>query len=171
MITNGIITIYHNSGLQQAVEYSEMPTAAETNLGEIALYVGETTFSYTQGHYYKCTKSGTISPTYSWELADDIGELLPIEVWKRYNYEAWFFGGEGSGINKGYDNANDFDCRIPYTQNLDIDNFSVGDIVINEEVGIDISSEEELDGYTRYNITSINNNNFGNSQHIHIGGK
>lgn len=95
------------------------------------------------------------------------------ELWERYNYNnVWFFGGKGAGINKGYDNANDVQIRIPYDANdVDIRNFSIGDIVIEGTLDIDISSTKELSNYTCYNITSINDNNFGNNPHIHLGGK
>ena len=55
--------------------------------------------------------------------------------------------------------------------NLSIDNFAIGDIVIPETVNIDIQTQEDLNDYLIYNITSINNNDFGNNKHIHIGGK
>lgn len=102
---------------------------------------------------------------------DDINRL---EKWIRFNYtDVWFFGGRGAGINKGYDNANDFDCRIPYNKNaeLDVRNFEQGDIVVQGTLDDDIETQEDLNGYLIYNITSINNNNFGNNPHIHIGGK
>lgn len=101
-------------------------------------------------------------------------DIIRADKWKRYNYDnVWFFGGEGAGINKGYDNANDFDCRIPYdaNYNLDIANFSIGDIVIEGTLETDIDVQEDLTDYLIYNITSINNNDFGNNKHIHIGGK
>lgn len=96
-----------------------------------------------------------------------------LEIWTRYNYEnAWFFGGRGAGINEGYDNANDVQIRLPYNMNeLDINNFAIGDIIVKGELNIDIETQQDLDGYEVYNITSINNNNFGNNQHIHLGGK
>lgn len=96
-----------------------------------------------------------------------------LEIWARYNYEnAWFFGGKGAGINKGYDNANDVQVRLPYNMNdLDINNFAIGDIIVKGELDIDIETQQDLEGYEVYNITSINNNNFGNNQHIHLGGK
>lgn len=97
-----------------------------------------------------------------------------FEKWDRYNYnDVWFFGGKGAGINKGYDNANDFDCRIPYGKNpgLDIATFSIGDIVVQGTLDFDITTQEDLSNYLIYNITSINNNNFGINKHIHIGGK
>lgn len=97
-----------------------------------------------------------------------------LEKWKRYNYNhVWFFGGKGAGINKGYDNANDVQIRIPYDANedLDIRSFSIGDIVVEGTLSTDISTQKELNGYNFYNITSINNNSFGNNPHIHIGGR
>lgn len=97
-----------------------------------------------------------------------------LEKWTRYNYDnVWFFGGKGAGINKGYDNANDVQVRIPYNQNsgLDISNFAVGDIIVQGKLETDITTQEDLNSHQIYNITSINNNNFGNNQHIHIGGK
>ena len=96
------------------------------------------------------------------------------ELWERYNYEkVWFFGGKGAGINKGYDNANDVEVRIPYDQNngLNIDDFAIGDILVQGTIETDIETQQDLDGYLVYNIKSINNNNFGNNQHIHLGGK
>ena len=97
-----------------------------------------------------------------------------LEKWVRYNYDnVWFFGGKGAGINKGYDKANDVAVRIPYEQNanLDISKFSIGDIIVQGELKIDINTQKDLKDYLIYNITSINNNNFGNNQHIYIGGK
>jgi hypothetical protein len=97
-----------------------------------------------------------------------------FEKWERYNYSnVWFFGGKGAGINKGYDNANDVQIRIPYNQNenLDINNFAIGDIIVQGTLDLDIQTQQDLEDYLIYNITSINNNNFGNNQHIHIGGK
>lgn len=97
-----------------------------------------------------------------------------LEKWVRHNYSnVWFFGGKGAGINKGYDNANDVEVRIPYDQNdgLSIDDFAIGDILVQGTFETDIETQQDLDGYLVYNIKSINNNNFGNNQHIHLGGK
>ena len=95
-----------------------------------------------------------------------------LETWVRYNYDnVWFFGGKGAGLNKGYDNANDVEIRIPYNQNtVDINNIAIGDILVQGELDIDIETQQDLENYMIYNITSINNNNFGNNPHIHIGG-
>lgn len=96
-----------------------------------------------------------------------------LEKWTRYNYEkVWFFGGKGAGLNKGYDNANDVQIRIPYDINdADINNFSIGDIVVKGTLNFDINTQDDLKDYDYYNITSLNNNDFGNNSHIHIGGK
>lgn len=96
-----------------------------------------------------------------------------LETWTRYNYEnVWYFGGVGASINKGYDNANDVDIRIPYSKNsdLDITKFSKGDIIVKGTLTTNIETQQDLSNYQIYNITSINNNNFGNNQHIHLGG-
>lgn len=98
---------------------------------------------------------------------------LRLEKWIRYNYqEAWFFGGKGAVENKGYDQANNVQVRIPYSQNsgLDIEDFSIGDIIVKGTLSTDINTQQDLDGYDIYNITSLKNNDFGNNPHIHIGG-
>lgn len=100
-------------------------------------------------------------------------EQTRLETWTRYNYSnIWWFGGKGSGINKGYDNANNIDVRIPYKQNqVNIQDFSIGDIIVEGTLTTNITTQQDLSSYDVYNITSINNNNFGNNPHIHLGGK
>ena len=101
-------------------------------------------------------------------------EETRLEKWIRFNYEnVWFFGGKGAGINKGYDNANDVQIRIPYSKNIGLDfrNFSIGDIVVKGTIDTDIETQQDLSDYFIYNITSMNNNDFGHHPHIHIGGK
>ena len=96
-----------------------------------------------------------------------------LETWTRYNYDkVWFFGGKGASINKGYDNANDVEIRIPYDQNtnLDITKFAIGDIIVQGTLETNITTQDDLSDYQIYNITSIKNNTFG-TQHIHLGGK
>lgn len=97
-----------------------------------------------------------------------------LELWQRFNYDnVWFFGGKGANIDKGYENANDVEIRLPYSKisNLDINNFAIGDIIVKGTIETDIETREDLEEYDIYNITSIKNNNFGNNQHIHLGGK
>ena len=94
--------------------------------------------------------------------------------WVRYNYDnVWFFGGKGASIYKGYNDANDVEVRIPYSKNanLNINNFAIGDIIVQGKLTTEISSQQDLSNYLVYNIKSINDNNFGNNQHIHLGGK
>lgn len=101
-------------------------------------------------------------------------EEARLEKWQRYNYnDVWFFGGKGASINKGYENANDVEIRISYSLNkdLDINNFAIGDIILQGNHETDIQKQQDLNEYFIYNITSIKNNNFGTSPHIHIGGK
>ena len=97
-----------------------------------------------------------------------------LETYTRYNYsKVWFFGGKGASLNEGITEKNDVQIRIPYNQNdnLDVSNFAVGDIIVKGKLETNINTQSDLDGYEIYNITSITNNDFGNNQHIHIGGK
>lgn len=100
-------------------------------------------------------------------------EEARLEKWKRYNYDkVWFFGGKGAGINKGYDNANNVDIRIPYEfNNVDINNIKIGDILVEGTLTQEIKSQQDLSNYNVFNITSVNNNKFGNNPHVRIGGK
>ena len=102
-----------------------------------------------------------------------LDETTRLEKWIRYNYEnVWWFGGKGSSINKGYENANDVNVRIPYDKNdIDIGNLAIGDIIVKGTLGTDITTQQDLNSYEVYNITSINDNNFGINRHIHLGGK
>ena len=95
-----------------------------------------------------------------------------LETWQRFNYDnVWIFGGKGAIINKGYEDSDNITIRIPYDKNLNIENFSIGDIIVPEKVTLNITSQQDLSSYDVYNITSIINNNFGNNKHIHIKGK
>ena len=100
-------------------------------------------------------------------------EEARIEKWTRYNYDkVWFFGGKGAGINKGYDNANNVDVRIPYDMNtINIENIKIGDILVKGTLTQEITTQQDLSNYDVFNITSINDNTFGNNPHIRIGGK
>ena len=102
-----------------------------------------------------------------------LDETTRLEKWIRYNYEnVWWFGGKGSSINKGYENANDVNVRIPYDKNdIDISNLAIGDIIVKGTIDTDINTQQNLNNYEIYNITSINDNNFGINRHIHLGGK
>lgn len=95
--------------------------------------------------------------------------------WETHYYEKiWWFGGKGASLNKGYENANDVQIRIPYdlNQDLDYNNFGIGDILVQGKYE-DIVSENDLKDLNipYYNITSLNNNVFGNNKHIHVSGK
>ena len=96
-----------------------------------------------------------------------------IEIWIRHNYDnIWWFGGKGTGINKGYDDANDVDIRIPYeTNDINIEDISIGDILVKGSLKFNIENQQDLKNYEIYNVTSINDNNFGSRPHIHLGGK
>ena len=97
-----------------------------------------------------------------------------VETWTRFNYpNAWFFGGQGARLNKGFDEANDVKARVSYLEDekLNIKNFAIGDIIVKGSLDLDITTQQDLKDYVVYNITSINNNDFGLNPHIHIEGK
>ena len=101
-------------------------------------------------------------------------DTTKLETWTRYNYnKVWFFGGKGAGINAGYSDANDVQIRIPYNLNegLNINNFAIGDILVEGILTTNINTQQDLSNYLVYNIKSINNNNVGINKHIHLGGK
>ena len=94
-----------------------------------------------------------------------------LEEWNKYSFNnVWVFGGKGSSINRGYENANDVKVRIPIKLVNDTSIFQLGDIVCIGEQD-DISKQSDLKGKEFYNITSKNINSFGNNPHIHLGGK
>lgn len=101
-----------------------------------------------------------------------LNENTHTEIWTRTNYEhCWWFGGKGAGLNKGYDNANNVEVRIPYDKNsVDLTKIAIGDIIVKGNLETDINTQQDLDNDIIYNITSINDNNFGNSPHLHLGG-
>jgi len=101
-------------------------------------------------------------------------EVTRLEKWIRYNYDkVWFFGGKGASTNVGYENANDVQIRIPYGQNANLDsrNFSIGDIAVAGTLDTNIETQQDLENYIFYNITSIVDNTFGSEPHIHLSGK
>lgn len=98
-------------------------------------------------------------------------DINKLPIWIKYVFDnVWIFSGKGSSINKGYENANDMDVRIPmeYVRNKNI--FAIGDIVAVGKQG-NISQQSDLNGKEFYNITSVNINDFGSSPHVHLGGK
>ena len=102
-----------------------------------------------------------------------------LEKWIRFNYgtneipKVWWYGGKNVYLNKGLENANDIKIRIPYDINpeLDFNNFSVGDILVQGKLDFDITSIKDLSKYENYSIKSLSNNTFGINKHIHIEGK
>lgn len=96
-----------------------------------------------------------------------------LEKYVRYTYEeCWYHDSQVAQINQGIDNANKIRIRIPYKQNdnLDINNFAKGDIIVKGALDFDIDTQQDLEGYEVYNITSYNDDNYGIRPHIYIGG-
>ena len=94
-----------------------------------------------------------------------------LEEWSKVVFDdVWVFGGKGTSINKGYENANDVNVRIPMEIVQDTSVFKIGDIIaIGQQEAI--TKQSDLNGKEFYNVTSININDFGNNPHIHLGGK
>ena len=100
-----------------------------------------------------------------------LNNTTKLEEWSRVLFEdVWVFGGEGSNINKGYENANDVDVRIPMEYVQDKTIFKKGDIIAIGEHG-NISKQSDLKDVEYYNVTSKNINDFGYNPHVHLGGK
>ena len=94
-----------------------------------------------------------------------------LEKWKRFNYEkVWWFEKDTITESNGFRDNNSLDIRIPYRENLNIKNFSKGDIVLKGLIEKDIQSSSELSEYNIYTVTSLTNNVFGSNKHIHIKG-
>ena len=94
-----------------------------------------------------------------------------LEEWSKVVFtNVWLFGGKGSSINVGYENANDVNVRIPMEYIQDKSIFQIGDIIAVGEQP-DIFKQSDLNNKEFYNVTSININDFGNNPHVHLGGK
>ena len=106
-----------------------------------------------------------------------IDEQTRLETWQRFNYgtkdnyTVWSHGAKIAKINKGFTDNDNIKIRVPYelNENLDINNFSLEDIIIIDEITSDIESQQDLIGYDILKITSLTNDNFGNNPHIYIG--
>ena len=96
-----------------------------------------------------------------------------LEKYVRYNYpNVWYHDSQVAQLNQGINDANKIRIRIPYKQNdnLDINNFAKGDIIVKGALDLDIDTQQDLDGYETYTITSYNDDNYGSEPHIYIGG-
>ena len=100
-----------------------------------------------------------------------VDETTRLTKWTRYNYSnIWFFGSNKASVDKGFDNANSVEIRIPITESINVSNFSIGDIIVQGFLTTDINTQNDLNAYQTYNVTKINYNNFGNNPHIHLSG-
>lgn len=100
-----------------------------------------------------------------------LNNTTKLEEWSKVLFkDVWVFGGKGSSLYKGYENANDVDVRIPMEYVQDKTIFKIGDIIaIGQQENI--TKQSDLNGKEFYNVTSININDFGYNPHIHLGGK
>lgn len=101
----------------------------------------------------------------------ELDQETRLEKWTRFYYKnVWWFGGKGSSLNAGYQKQNDVQIRIPYqtNENIEFCNFSIGDILYKGNLEKVVETQNDVPN--AYNITSLNDNQFGNEPHIHIGG-
>ena len=89
-----------------SIQKEELPVASEEELGNIYQYIGNTTFSLTNGHFYKCVSNGGSTPVYSWE---------ETEVSRTYKTISRNPAGGSSGLDAGFTIVN----FIPVTNSVD----------------------------------------------------
>ena len=79
-IGDGLEYVAGTKTLKSTIQSAVMPTPASVYRNRIVQYTGETTSSYTNGYFYKCTQDGG---TYKWEevsLGDAPEELTTEQV-------------------------------------------------------------------------------------------
>lgn len=94
-------------------------------------------------------------------------------TWARFNYDkAWVYITESSKVDKGYADLDKIAVRLSYDliDNLNVNDFKIGDIIVPQELKIDISRQQDLSDYNVYNISKINDNFYGINKHIHLSG-
>lgn len=90
--------------------------------------------------------------------------------WERTIFDkVWWFGNQGSSINKGFAEANDVEVRIPIEEVNSIDIFTIGDLMYEGE-GPEISTTNDIPGRA-FAVRSYTVNLYGGTPHIHLGGK
>lgn len=85
-----------------------------------------------------------------------------LEEYRGFYYKnCWVFSNKNSKTDNGYKKVNDIEIRIPYltNENLNIGDFTIGDIIYIGKGTSYVKTQSELNGDT-YNITSIVNNTF-----------
>ena len=90
------------------------------------------------------------------------------DSWLKYNYKnVWWFSKKDADINTTYSKDNDVNIRI--WNNNNINNFKIGDIVVQGILDIDIQNQDDLSNYLVYNIIQLKNNNIlHTNSHIHV---
>lgn len=62
---------------QDVIQYSTMPAASSSNVGQVVQYIGNTSGDVEQGHFYICVSDGGDPATYSWvELTTQDSDLV-----------------------------------------------------------------------------------------------
>ena len=88
-------------------------------------------------------------------------------VWQKHNYKnIWWFSKKDADINTTYSKDNDVNIRL--WNNTEINEFSIGDIIVKGNLDININDQHDLSDYLVYNIIQLKNNNYSFRKHIHI---
>ena len=89
-----------------SIQKESLPVASEDELGNIYQYIGNTTFTLVNGHFYKCVSSGGSTPVYSWE---------ETEVSRTYKTITRNPAGSSTSLDAGFTIVN----FIPVTDSVD----------------------------------------------------
>lgn len=118
---NSLQNLYNDGKLGgSSTQVTVMPTASETYLDTVLLYIGETG-TYKYGTYYKCISDGETPPTYSWVDAEIGGGTKifygTMDEWNALSTDA----------KKQYDYMSDNDAGSNY-----IDTYSTSEVKTNK---------------------------------------
>ena len=154
----GYLTSHQDiSGKQDIIQYSIMPTASISNLGDIIQYTGTTNSTYTNGYFYKCVSDGQEPVTYSWEEVEvqassggssyTAGTNIEITSENVINNKIPYnkdFSGEGIYLGTGqavYNRPqNTFNVVIGNNLQAGYNNGTVKNVIIGSQGGISTSS-------------------------------
>ena len=100
-----------------------------------------------------------------------LNNTTKLEEWTKTIFDSvWVYRRTRAMQDKGYENSNNINVRIPMKFIKDVEIFSIGDIVAIGKQN-DIIKQTDLKNIEFYNVTDIHINNFGNNPHIYLGGR
>lgn len=133
-----------------SIQKEELPVASEEEVNNIYQYIGETTASFTNGHFYKCVSNGGSTPVYSWE---------ETEVSRTYKTISRNPAGGSSGLDAGFLIRNFIDVTDSASKEI---NSYLLTLINNVNNSISIILQTTYDDYLGYGVKAIaieDNNN------------